>query len=177
MKNIDDFETETLICATIFILSPDSDEERFDGLVECAIKAGLSPECALLYAHLGAATAGDCSGACQANALSGSTETNEAEPACELTSCFECPTLWNMFFDEMAGRTMERSGITENTAKRCSSFSRMEHNPCIGALNTADQADESSKTGSSVAHSATRITTMTSIAMNLASWLWIILLF
>jgi hypothetical protein len=173
MKTIDDFEKETLICATIFILSPDSDEEKFDSLVQCAMKAGLSAKCALLYAHLGAATAADCSGACQVNALTGSTQTNGPAPACALTPCFECPTYWNMFFDEMAGRTMERSGITENTAKRCSSFARIEHNPCVGALNTAEQA-QAQTTATSSAYSHTCLgfrSTMLFVAIILAPWI------
>lgn len=140
MKTIDEFEAATIVCATIYILSPDDDEKKFDDLVQCAMKGGLSPECALLYAHLGAATVKDCADACQAEVIAGTGETNLPPPTCELTPCNDCPSSWNMFFDEMAGRTMERSGITENTAKRCSLFSRIEHDPCVGALDTAEDA-------------------------------------
>lgn len=139
MRTIDDFQTETLICATLYLVQPDSSEEKFDSLVQCAIKAGLSSECALLFAHLGAATVATCRDACQSNTDTGSTTTNGPPPTCALTPCLECPSSWNMYFNDMAGRSMERSGITENTAKPCSVFSRIEHDPCIGASDTVDQ--------------------------------------
>ncbi len=149
MRTIDDFETETLVCATLYIIQPDSDEQKFDAFVQCAIKAGMSPECALLHAHLGAATVADCRDACESNALTGSTETNGPPPTCALTPCLDCQKYWNMFFDEIAGRTMERSGITENTARRCSLFARIEHDPCVGALKTAEQEELTSNGKSS----------------------------
>lgn len=166
MRTIDTFDTETLICATLYIVQPDSDDEKFDSLVQCAIKAGLSPECALLFAHLGAATVGSCRDDCESNTATGSTQTNGPPPTCSITPCLECTRSWNMYFDDMAGRSMERSGITENTAKRCSVFSRIVHDPCLGASNTLDQvtptttttgtsSNEETGTGSNAASSTT----------------------
>lgn len=152
MRTIDEFETKTLICATLYIIQPDSDQVKFDSLVQCAIKAGLSSECALLFAHLGAATVGTCRDACESNTATGSTQTNGPPPTCSLTPCLNCTSSWNMYFEDMAGRSMERSGITENTAKSCSAFARITHDPCIGASDTIDQVTlppEQSSTSSS----------------------------
>jgi hypothetical protein len=68
----------------------------------------------------------------------------------------ECPSSWNMYFNDMAGRSMERSGITENTAKPCSVFSRIEHDPCIGASDTVDQVKLGNDTSSNTATETTK---------------------
>lgn len=129
MASIDDFETDTLICGVSYLLNPDKDT-RFDSLVQCAQKAGLSAECSLLWAHYGAATVSECSDSC--NAGTGS-ETNGPAPECALTPCPACSTAWNENFAKLSGRTLEGSGINEGTAKACSSFARIEHDPCVGA--------------------------------------------
>lgn len=170
MRTIDDFETETLICATLYIVQPDSDEEKFNALIQCAIKAGLSSECALLFAHLGAATVGTCRDACTSNTEAGSTQTNGPPPTCSITPCLECTTSWNMYFGDMAGRTMERSGITENTAKSCSVFSRLDHDPCVGASDTVDQVTPTTSTGSSTSTNSTAGSFATTTTGHSTTW-------
>ncbi len=129
MATIDDFETDTLLCGVSYLLNPDK-TNRFDTLVACAERVGLSPECALLWAHYGAAIISECSSEC--NAGTGS-ETNGPPPECALAPCVECPLAWNENFPKLSGRTMEGSGINEGTAKLCSRFSNIEHDPCVGA--------------------------------------------
>lgn len=129
MLKINDFETDTLLCGVSYILNPDK-ENRFDALTECAMNVGLTSECALLWAHYGAAVLSVCSSEC--NTGTGS-ETNGPAPECTLAACGACPAPWKDDFVTLSGRTMEGSGISEGTAKACSRFSRIEHDPCVQA--------------------------------------------
>jgi len=134
MNSVDEFDSGIIICSTIYLLSFDTAEKRFDDLVQCAARLGLSTECSLLYAHLGAATVETCGNACQAEVIAGTAEaTNLAPPTCNLTPCMDCPSSWNIFFDDMAGLSLERAGIAEKTAKPCSKFAHIEHDACVGA--------------------------------------------
>jgi hypothetical protein len=114
MAAIDDFETKTLICGVSYLLNPDKSNTRFEELVSCAQRAGLGAECALLWAHYGAAVVSECSESCNAGT---GTETNGPAPQCALTECPICSTGWNENFSKMSGRTLEGSGINEKTAK------------------------------------------------------------
>ena len=129
MASIDDFEVDTLLCGASYFLNPDKDN-RFDDLVACAMEeAGLGLQCALLWAHYGATLLNQCSSECNA----GTTEaTNGPAPECALADCPACPSSWNANFWSLGGRTLEGSGISEGTAKSCSSFVRIEHDPCVG---------------------------------------------
>jgi len=131
MASIDDFEVDTLICGVSYLLNPDKDN-RFDELVSCAMEeAGLGPQCALLWAHYGATLLDQCSTECNAGTSQG---TNGPAPECALADCPACPVSasWNANFRSLGGRTMEGSGISDGTAKSCSRFVRIEHDPCAG---------------------------------------------
>lgn len=134
MNAIDDFETETLICGVSYVLNPNR-ETRFNSLVECAKKAGLGEQCALLWAHYGASIVSACSAECNAGTQA---DTNGPPPLCELTPCVACPAAWDQPFVPLSGRTLEGSGMNEGTAKQCSRFSRITHDPCVGATSGSD---------------------------------------
>ena len=135
MASIDDFETDTLICGVSYLLNQDI-ETRFDALVDCAIQAGLSDACALLWAHYGASIVSACSESC--NAGTGA-ETNGAAPECALAACPACATPWNQNFAKLSGRTLEGSGISEKTAKPCSSFYPVNHDACVGTTTSGSE--------------------------------------
>jgi hypothetical protein len=141
MNTLDTFEVDTLVCATSYLLNP-STETRFDSLTDCATAAGLSQECAILWSHVGAATVSECASACQANAVTGVSNLNGSPPTCELASCLSCPSSFNLHFNAISGRTLIGSGITERTAKPCSTFTRLVHDPCVGASTALDDGPQ-----------------------------------
>lgn len=134
MASIDDFETDTLICGVSYLLNQDR-ATRFDRLVRCAQDAGLGPQCALLWAHYGATLVSACASDCNAGTVA---DTNGPPPQCALSPCPACPQRWSQNFLTLGGRRLEGSGMSDGTAKACSRFTRVEHDPCVGATTEAE---------------------------------------
>jgi hypothetical protein len=141
MKTLDGtFEVETTICATSYLFNPNLDA-RFELLADCAQNAGLSRQCALVWAHLGAASvAAGCVGDCTADPFTGLSTLNGPAPTCEFAECMACPEAFNEFFYAISGRTLVGSGMTERTARPCSEFTGIVHDPCVGATETISPA-------------------------------------
>jgi hypothetical protein len=129
MASIDDFETDTLICGVTYLLNQDK-EKRFGELVECAMEAGLAPQCALLWGHYGATLLVQCSSACNTGTTA---NTNGPAPECELAECPACPKAWDGNMRLLSGRSIEGSGLSDGTAKSCSRFFQIDNDPCVGA--------------------------------------------
>jgi hypothetical protein len=99
--------------------------------------AGMTRECGLLWAHSGASTvAAGCAGSCTADPFTGLSELNGPAPTCAWADCLACPADFNGLFFQMSGFTMSGSGMTERTARPCSEFTRVVHDPCVGAIET-----------------------------------------
>ena len=146
MKTLDSFENDSLFCAASYLFNPNL-ETRFDSLVECAIEAsGMTQQCATLWAHLGAATASECAGACPTDLTTGLSTLNGPAPACPLSECLSCPAVFNGDFAILQGRSLEGSGMTERTARPCSVFTRIVHDPCARAEATLSPVPTSSPT-------------------------------
>jgi len=133
MAAINSFESDTLVCGVSYLLNPDK-STRFNALINCAKKAGLSEQCALLWAHYGASIVSACSNVCNAGT---SSTTNGPPPECALSPCVACPNTWGANFNNISGRTLEGSGISDGTAKPCDSFTRIVQDPCVGAATGA----------------------------------------
>jgi hypothetical protein len=129
MDRIDTFAADSLVCATSYVLDGANLDTRFGDLVACGEEAGLSPTCARLFAHLGAATVAGCQEEC-----SSSSSAQGEPPACERSDCAACATALTRDFDDLAGRNLPNSGISDSTARPCSSFTRVVHDPCVGSV-------------------------------------------
>jgi hypothetical protein len=177
MKTADTFETETTICATSYLFNPNL-ALRFEKLADCAQSAGLTRECALLWAHVGAATvAAGCVGVCTADPLTGLSSLNGPAPTCAVTECLECPTVFTEFFLAISGRSLTGSGITERTARACSEFTtRLVHDPCVGSTETISPAPTTTASPTvAPASAATATTTSTALQHGLRTVLLMLL--
>lgn len=125
MKYKETFQATALTCATSFFFNSD-----FDALIGCYAALGLSTPCSTLWAHYAATNTIQCASVCISN--DGNTPLNLDPPTCELADCLSCAAGFQADFDNLAGRTFQNSGITEAIARACTSFSRVDHDFCVG---------------------------------------------
>lgn len=123
------------MCATVYTLSTGAN--RFDELIQCYTDMGFTEPCATMWAHLGAANTIECGAVCLPDST-GVTKLNEDPPTCEFAPCLQCSEAFQADFDTLAGRTLYNSGITERIVRTCDSFSRIEHEHCVGTTEIGD---------------------------------------
>lgn len=132
MSTMDTFESDTAVCAFLYLFNTDI-STRFDSLVQCAKNSGFSDQCALLWAHVGAATALDCGSSCERDPVTGETILNGPPPSCTPDTCLSCADAWDENFPKMAGFTTFGAGFTERFARPCDVFYPVVHDPCVEA--------------------------------------------
>jgi hypothetical protein len=145
-------------------------------LVDCAQTVGLNRECALLWAHYGAATiAAGCAGVCTADPVTGFATLSGPAPTCAVAECLDCPAFFSEFFTAMSGRTLPGSGMTQRMARPCSSFKCIFHDPCVGATDSISLATTTAASltmappASDAATTMTTTTTTTTTPLGLVS--------
>jgi hypothetical protein len=67
---------------------------------------------------------------------------NGPPPACEPSKCLTCQADFRKVFDKIAGIELNKAGITERIAQKCSDFYPVIHDPCLG-LDEYPSADDS----------------------------------
>jgi hypothetical protein len=135
ITHIDTLQDETLLCSTLYTLNPQLDE-RFATLQECFYKLGFSESCGTLWAHFSAANVALCTESCFPDPTTGEVVLNGPPPTCSLESCLTCSLPFQLEMSDIAGFTMPGAGIREDIARPCSTFFRVEHDPCVGASST-----------------------------------------
>jgi hypothetical protein len=143
MKTLTTLELDSIICATSYAFAPDVNT-RFDTLVKCYNDIGFTNDCSTLWAHYAATNSVVCGDVCLPDPSTGRSLLHGDPPECAAQSCLTCTRVFQGDFDDIAGRTLWRSGITERIVQYCGDIYRVDHgDPCVGTSERGDEVTES----------------------------------
>ena len=123
IKTYETFDDELLLCSEEYMNSGD-----FNTLFDCISVFGFTVDCTTLWAHFAATTVSLCANDCVRFVGS----PNGPPPECAPSDCLTCQSSFKADFDDIAGLTFTRAGITDEVAQPCSDFYRVVHDPCVG---------------------------------------------
>jgi hypothetical protein len=142
MKTLPSLELDSLLCATSYVFGPV--DTRFDALVNCYTALGFTDDCSTLWAHYGATNAVECADVCIPDPSTGQSLIHGDPPECAAQPCLTCTRVLQDDFNDIAGRTMWRSGITERIVLQCGDIYPVDHgDPCVGSTERGDVVTES----------------------------------